>query len=71
MIIKIGKIRVDTKSRSQKHREFLLDEILSLRKEIIDIVLQGEAKNRIPIKELKIKARLIKKYSRRLRLLNI
>jgi len=71
MIIKIGKIRVDTKSRSQKHREFLLDEILSLRREIIDIVLQGEAKNRIPIKELKIKAKLIKKYSRRLRLLNI
>ncbi len=71
MIIKIGKIRVDTKSRSQKHREFLLDEILSLRREIIDIVLQGEAKNRIPIKELKIKARLIKKSSRRLRLLNI
>lgn len=71
MIIKIGKIRIDTKSRTQKHREFLLDEIISLRAEIIDIVLQGEARNRIPIKELKIKARLIKKYSRRLKLLRI
>ena len=71
MIIKIGKIRIDTKSRTQKHRDFLLDEIVSLRAEIIDIVLQGEARNRIPVKELKIKAKLIKKYSRRLKLLRI
>jgi hypothetical protein len=49
----------------------LLDEIISLRAEIIDIVLQGEARNRIPVKELKIKAKLIKKYSRRLKLLRI
>lgn len=71
MIIKIGKIRIDTKSRTQRHREFLLDEIISLRAEIIDIVLQGEIKNRISVKELKIKAKLIKKYSRRLKLLRI
>ena len=71
MIVKIGKIRIDTKSRTQKHRDFLLDEIVSLRAEIIDIVLQGEARNRIPVKELKIKAKLIKKYSRRLKLLRI
>ena len=71
MIIKIGKIRIDTKSRTQKHRDFLLDEIVSLRAEIIDIVLQGEARNRIPVKELKIKAKLTKKYSRRLKLLRI
>ena len=71
MIIKIGKIRIDTKSRAQKHRDFLLNEILSLRHEIIDIVLIGEARNRIPVKELKIKAKLIKKYSRRLKLLRI
>ena len=55
MIIKIGKIRIDTKSRTEKHREFLLNEIISLRAEIIDIVLIGEARNRIPVKELKIK----------------
>jgi len=71
MIIKIGKIRIDTKSRTEKHREFLLNEIISLRHEIIDIVLIGEARNRIPVKELKIKAKLIKKYSRRLKLLRI
>jgi len=71
MIKKIGKIRIDTKSRTEKHREFLLNEIISLRHEIIDIVLIGEARNRIPVKELKIKAKLIKKYSRRLKLLRI
>ena len=71
MIIKIGKIRIDTKSRTEKQREFLLNEIISLRAEIIDIVLIGEARNRIPVKELKIKAKLIKKYSRRLKLLRI
>jgi|TARA_Y100000389_G_C17434672_1_gene504769 hypothetical protein len=71
MIIKIGKIRIDTKSRTERHREFLLNEIISLRAEIIDIVLQGEIRNRIPVKELKIKAKLIKKYSRRLKLLRI
>jgi len=71
MIIKIGKIRIYTKSRTEKHREFLLNEIISLRAEIIDIVLIGEARNRIPVKELKIKAKLIKKYSRRLKLLRI
>ena len=71
MIIKIGKIRIDTKSRTEKHREFLLNEIISLRAEIIDIVLIGEARNIIPVKELKIKAKLIKKYSRRLKLLRI
>ena len=71
MIIKIGKIRIDTKSRTERHREFLLNEIISLRAEIIDIVLQGEIRNRIHVKELKIKAKLIKKYSRRLKLLRI
>lgn len=71
MIIKLGKLRIETKSRTTRHREYLFDEIMALRSEIIDIVLIGEARNRIPIKELKIKARLIKKYSRRLKLLSI
>lgn len=71
MIIKLGKLRIETKSRTRRHREYLFDEIMALRSEIIDIVLIGEARNRIPIKELKIKARLIKKYSRRLKLLSI
>ena len=69
MIIKIGKIKIDTKSRAQRHREHLWDEIRLLRDEIVDIVLIGEARNRIPVRDLKHKAKLIKKYSRRLKLL--
>ena len=71
MQIKIGNIRIDTKSRVQRHREYLWNEIYVLRNEIVDIVLQGAARNRIPVRELKHKAMLIKKYSRRLRVLSI
>ena len=49
----------------------LWNEIYILRNEIVDIVLQGAARNRIPVRELKHKAMLIKKYSRRLRVLSI
>jgi hypothetical protein len=34
-------------------------------------VMTGHANNRISVKELKLKAGLIKKYSRRIRLLNL
>ena len=71
MVIKIGKLRIDFESRTSKHRAYLFDQIVALREEIIDIVLIGEARNRIPIHELKLKAKLIKKYSRRLKLLSI
>ena len=71
MLIKIGKLRIDTTSRKQKHYRFLLDEIMHARNEIIDLVLTGHANNRISVKELKLKAGLIKKYTRRLRLLNL
>jgi len=71
MVIKIGKLRIDFESRASKHRGYLYNQISALREEIIDIVLIGEARNRIPISELKLKARLIKKYSRRLKLLSI
>jgi len=70
MLIKIGKLKIDFESRTSKHRKYLIDQILILRDEIVDIVLLGEARNRIPIHELKLKAKLIKKYSRRLKLLN-
>ncbi len=70
MLIKIGKVRIDFESRVSKHRRYLIDQIMDLRAEIIDIVLLGEARNRIPIHILKTKAKLIKKYSRRLKLLN-
>ena len=52
-----------------KTQKYLIDQILILRDEIIDIVLLGEARNRIPVHLLKTKAKLIKKYSRRLKLL--
>ena len=71
MVIKIGKLRIDFESRTSKYRAYLFDQIVALREEIIDIVLIGEARNRIPLHELKLKAKLIKKYSRRLKLLSI
>jgi hypothetical protein len=71
MLIRIGKLRIDTVSRKEKHYRFLLNEIMDIRNEIIDIVMTGHANNRISVKELKLKAGLIKKYSRRLRLLNL
>ena len=71
MLIKIGNVRIDTRSRASKHREYLWNQIYSLREEIIGIVITGEARNRIPVRELKHKAALIRKYSRRLRLLHI
>jgi hypothetical protein len=70
MQIKIGKLRIDTRSRASKHREYLWNEIHDLREEIIEIVLIGEVNNRIPVRDLKSRASLIRKYSRRLRLLN-
>ena len=71
MLIRIGKLRIDTVSRREKHRRFLIDEIIDIRNEILDLVMTGHSNNRISVKELKLKAGLIKKYSRRLRLLNL
>lgn len=71
MQIRIGNIRIDTVSRAEKHRRHLFDEIMTLREEIVDIVLLGHANNRISVRELKQKAALIKKYSRRLKILKI
>jgi|TARA_B110000444_G_scaffold32537_1_gene27688 hypothetical protein len=44
---------------------------MELRSEVIDEVLIGTQNNRIPVKLLKEKAKLIKKYSRRLKLIDI
>ena len=71
MLIRIGKLRIDTVSRREKHRRFLIDEIIDIRNEIVDLVMTGHTNNRISVKELKLKAGLIKKYSRRLRLMNL
>lgn len=53
--------------RRKKHENFLWRSISELRSEIIDDVLVGHRLGRIPIKRLIHKAKLIKKYSRRLR----
>jgi hypothetical protein len=63
-------IRRLRRSRKREHSEFLWKSINQLRNEIIDDVLIGHSKNRMPIKDLKRKAALIKKYSRRLRILH-
>ena len=70
MVIKIGKLKIDFESRSAKHPDYLINEIMALRYEIIDLVLAGDTLNIINVQELKHKAKLIKKYSRRLKLLN-
>lgn len=57
------------KYRKKEHESYLWNSIRVLRIEIIDDVLQGSAQGRMPIKELKRKAELIRKYSRRLKLL--
>ena len=56
--------------RKKKHKEFLWENIRVLRQEIIDDVLMADKNGRMPVKELRRKAKLIKKYSRRLKLLN-
>ena len=56
-------------ARKKDHANHLWNEIRILRSEIIDDVLQGSVKGRMPVKKLKHKAELIRKYSRRLKLL--
>lgn len=56
-------------ARKKDHAEHLWNAIRVLRSEIIDDVLEGSIRGRIPVKSLKHKAHLIRKYSRRLKLL--
>lgn len=58
-------------TRKRDHREYLWSRINELRNEVVDDVLMGHKLNRMPIKSLKAKAKLIKKYSRRLKLIDI
>ena len=48
----------------------LWNRIHELRREIVDKVLEGSLNGRIPVKSLKNSALLIRKYSKRLKLLN-
>jgi len=58
-------------NRTKDHKEYLWNNIYLLRQEIIDDVLSYNRTGIIPIKLLKHKADLIKKYSHRLRLLEM
>lgn len=69
MTIRIGRDRVFC-TRRKDHREYLWQRINELRNEVIDDVLMGEKNGRMPVKQLKQKAQLIRKYSRRLKLLD-
>ena len=69
MKIKIGNKTILC-TRKKDHRDFLFERIMQLRNEIIQDVLESTLKNRIPVKLLKHKAELIRKYSRRLKLLH-
>ena len=55
--------------RKKEHEAYLWNSIYMLRSEVVDDVLRGSIQGRMPIKELKRKAELIRKYSRRLKLL--
>ena len=37
MVIRIGKVKIDTQSRASRHRDYLWDQIYALRQEIIEI----------------------------------
>lgn len=69
MKIKIGNKTILC-TRKKDHKNFLFERIMQLRNEIIQEVLESSIKNRIPVKLLKRKAELIRKYSRRLRILD-
>ena len=69
MIIKIGNKTLIC-SRKREHQVYLWDNINMLRLEIIEDVLSYNRTNKIPVKDLKRKATLIKKYSKRLKLIN-
>jgi|TARA_B110000285_G_scaffold33289_1_gene34855 hypothetical protein len=57
-------------SRKREHEDYLWDNINMLRLEIIEDVLSYNRTNKIPVKDLKRKATLIKKYSKRLKLIS-
>lgn len=69
MKIKIGNKTILC-TRKKDHKDFLFERIMQLRNEIIQEVLESSIRNRIPVKLLKRKAELIRKYSRRLRILD-
>ena len=68
MKIKIGNKTILC-TRRKDHKDFLFERILELRAEIIQEVLVASLGKRMPVKLLKHKAELIRRYSRRLKIL--
>ncbi len=72
MKIKIGNKQIIIwVNRTKDHKDYIWNNIYLLRQEIIDDVLSYNVNGIIPVKKLKHKADLIKKYSQRLRLLEM
>jgi len=69
-IIKTLRTTIDFESRKSKHKNYIFEQIYDLRQEIVYLVLKGQRENDLPLDDLKRKAMLIQKYSRRLRLLH-
>ena len=69
MKIKIGNKTILC-TRKKDHKDFLFERIMQLRNEIIQEVLLSSQSGRIPVKILKHKANMIRKYSRRLKILS-
>lgn len=67
MTINIGKLKILC-TRKKDHKSYLWDNIYCLRQEIIDDILESTRSDRhLDEAELKRKAMLIRKYSRRLK----
>jgi hypothetical protein len=58
-------------NRTQDHKDYLWKNIYMLRNELIEDVLSYNRSGIMPVEKLKHKAELIKKYSQRLRLLEM
>lgn len=72
MKIKIGNKQIIIwVNRAKDHKNYIWNNIYMLRQEIIEDVLSYNRSGIIPVKTLKHKADLIKKYSQRLKLLEM
>ena len=72
MKIKIGnKQIVIWVNRTKDHKDYIWNNIYMLRQDIIEDVLSYNRSGIMPVEKLKHKAELIKRYSQRLRLLEM
>lgn len=72
MKIKIGNKQIIIwVNRTKDHKDYIWNNIYLLRQDIIEDVLSYNVSGIMPVQKLKHKANLIKKYSQRLRLLEM